>query len=175
MAIIKTKRLLIDHLTKADGGFILELLNTPGWLQFIGDRGIKNIQDAQKYIRDGPAKSYQQYDFGLYCVRLKETNIPIGICGLINREELEDVDIGFAFLPAYIGKGYAKEAALATLEDGMNKHGLNRIVAITNQDNENSIRLLERIGLSFEKLIIIPPGEKELMLFGINRGIKKGN
>ena len=165
MDILETERLVLAHLTAEDAPFIFELLNTPAWLQFIGDRGIKTPEDASRYIMRGPVNSYQKNGFGLYLVRLKDTRHPAGLCGLIKRESLDDVDIGFAFLPAYNGKGYAFEAAAATLHYGFSTLGLKRIVAITNEDNSRSIHLLEKLGLRFERKVLHDGEAKELMLF----------
>ena len=166
MSLIKTERLLLSCLTEEDAPFILELLNTPGWLQFIGDRGIRNLDDARNYILSGPAISYLKNNFGLYLVRIKDGDISIGICGLIKRDTLDDVDIGFAFLPGYTRNGYATEAAMAVLEDAWITLGIKRIVAITNSDNADSIKVLKRIGMKYEKMIKSPNDETALMLFG---------
>ena len=166
MSLIKTERLLLSCLTEEDAPFILELLNTPGWLQFIGDRGIRDLDDARNYILNGPAISYLKNNFGLYLVRIKDGDISIGICGLIKRDTLDDVDIGFAFLPRYTQNGYATEAAMAVLEDAWITLGIKRIVAITNTDNADSIKVLKRIGMKYEKMIKSPNDETDLMLFG---------
>jgi RimJ/RimL family protein N-acetyltransferase len=165
MAIIDTERLLLREFTIDDAAFILELLNSPGWLQYIGDRNIKTFEDASQYLLNGPMKSYDQNGFGLSMVEIKEGNIPIGMCGLIKRETLEHIDIGFAFLPQYSGKGYAHEIAIATIEHARNNLKISKIVAITTQGNHNSIRLLNKIGLKFEKNIRFADEEEELMLF----------
>src|ERR1035437_9696825 len=165
MDIIETERLILSHFTPADTAFIIELLNTESWKQFIGDRNIKTEEDARNYLLNGPMKSYAQNNFGLYKVILKEGNTPIGMCGLIKRDTLDDVDIGFAFLPDYEGKGYAFEASVATLEYGQKELDIHRIVAITNTDNTKSIKLLERLGLKFERMIKFNNEDKELMLF----------
>ncbi|MBK6482428.1 MAG: GNAT family N-acetyltransferase [Chitinophagaceae bacterium] len=170
MNVFETDRLALSHLSADDATFIFELLNTPGWLQFIGDRGIKTLHDAAQYILNGPVKSYKSNGFGLLAVRLKDSLEAIGICGLIKRAGLDDIDIGFAFLPAYNGKGYAAEAAHATLDYGFENVGLNRIVAITNEDNINSIRLLKKIGMQYERKILLDGDSEELLLFGIARG-----
>lgn len=115
MNIIQTDRLILYHLGINDIDFIYELLNSPAWIKYIGDRGIKTLDDAKKYIINGPMKSYEKFGFGLWLTKLKNDETPIGICGLLKRETLNDIDIGFAFLPQYTGKGYAFEAASATL------------------------------------------------------------
>ena len=165
MIIIETERLALRYLQTSDAPFIFDLLNTPSWIQYIGDRGIKNLYDAQQYIADGPVKSYEKLGYGLFLVKLKSEETPIGICGLIKRDSLDDVDIGFAFLPQFTRKGYAFEAASATLAHAKTALGLNRVVAITLITNTSSINLLKKIGLNFEKMIKFPGDQKELMLF----------
>lgn len=165
MPVLETERLLLCKLTPNDVEFIFELLNTPAWLKFIGDRGVKNLDNARDYIITGPMFSYNKNGFGLWLTKLKDSNTPLGLCGLIKRDALEDVDIGFAFLPEYTGKGYALEAAKATMEYAKTELGLKRIVAITTQDNEHSIALLKKIGFHYEKLIKLPAEDEELMLF----------
>ncbi len=166
MTILETERLVICQLSVNDAAFIFELLNSPSWLKFIGDRGVKTIEDAEKYLKNGPVKSYAQNGFGLYLVKLKVSNNPIGMCGLIKRDALEDVDIGFAFLPAYEKRGYGFESASAILAHSRATLGLKRIVGITIAANHSSIHLLEKLGLSFEKKIFLPGDEEELMLYG---------
>jgi len=166
MAIIETERLIVHKLGTADGSFIVELVNSPGWLEFIGDRGIKTIADAENYIVNGPMASYQKNGFGLYLLALKQSNISIGMCGLIKRDELDHPDIGFALLPAYTGKGYAQEAAFAVLQYAQETLGIKKIAAITLEKNGRSIQLLTKLGLLFEKKIQFADKEEELMLFG---------
>lgn len=165
--IIETDRLVLREITTNDAPFILALLNTDGWLQYIGDRNVRTIADAEKYITERFIKSYFDHGFGLYLVALKSNNASIGMCGLIKRESLEDVDIGFAFLPEFTGLGYAYEAALATLKLASGTLNLKRILAITTPDNTSSIKLVEKIGLQFEKKILFEEKE-ELFLFGIS-------
>ncbi len=165
--LLYTSRLLLRELNENDAPFIVELLNTEGWLRYIGDRHIHTIADAVKYIHNGPVSSYQKYGYGLYLVALKETQTPVGICGLIRRDHWEDTDIGFAFLPQYTGKGYALEAAIAVLSDGKERHHLTRIIAITMEENKPSIQLLEKLGLSYEKRIIYENTGEELLQYAI--------
>jgi RimJ/RimL family protein N-acetyltransferase len=153
MPLLETNRLVIDYLNQDDAAFILKLVNTPGWLQYIGDRNVKSLEDARRYLENGPLKSYQQWGFGLYRVALNHTNTAIGICGLIKREGLDDVDIGFALLPEYSGKGYAYESAEAVLTLAKNHFHMRRIVAITQVDNAASLKLLQKLGLRFEKMV----------------------
>jgi len=165
MRILETERLIIRHLTQEDGEFILELLNEPGFIQNIADRGVRTIEDAQAYIQDGPGASYAKNGFGLFAVELKETGIPIGMCGLIRRDVLPDVDIGYALLERYWNKGYAYEAAAAVLNYGYQAIGLKRIVAITAPHNDASAKVLEKIGLQFDRIIDLPGHGGESKLF----------
>lgn len=169
MKILETDRLNLRLLRTDDAAFIFELLNDPSWLQFIGDRGVRTLEDARDYILNGPVRMYEQFGFCLYLVEQKEEHVPIGICGLVKRDSLEDVDIGFAFLPKYWSKGYAYEAASAVIAYGKDTLGLNRIVAITDQNNHASAKLLEKVGLQFERLIQMTNDPEELKLFALNR------
>lgn len=166
MKIAETERLVLRRLTPDDGQFILELLNDPAWLHFIGDKGVRSLESARDYIRNGPMAMYERYGFGLFLAELKDGAVPIGICGLIKRDALEDVDIGFALLPGFRRKGYAREAASAVLNLGREFFGLKRIVAITASDNVASARLLGRLGLTFERMIRLSPDDAEVRLFG---------
>ncbi|MBE7147628.1 N-acetyltransferase [Bacillus mycoides] len=166
MIVLETERLTLRWLDVKDAPFILELVNDPAWIQFIGDKGIKNLEDAKKYILNGPVDMYNKMGFGLYLVERKEDLTPLGMCGLIKRDSLEDVDIGFAFLEKFRSKGYGYESAAAVIEYGVQKLGLKRIVAITSIDNVASGTLLEKVGLRFEK--IISDSGENLKLFGYN-------
>jgi ribosomal-protein-alanine N-acetyltransferase len=166
VTVLETERLLLRQLSTEDAGFILQLLNEPSFIRNIGDRGVRTIESANSYILNGPVASYAKNGFGLYLVKLKETAESIGMCGLIRRDMLEDVDIGYAFLPKFWSKGYAIESAQAVKEYAKNTIGLNRIVAIVDPENEGSIRVLEKIGLQFEKMIRLSADDIELKLFG---------
>jgi RimJ/RimL family protein N-acetyltransferase len=166
VTILETERLLIRQLSTEDAGFILELLNEPSFIRNIGDRGVRTIEGANAYILNGPVASYAKNGFGLYLVKLKETDESIGMCGLIKRDTLEDVDIGYAFLPRFWSKGYAFESARAVKEYAKNTIGLNRIVAIVDPENGGSIRVLEKIGLQFEKMVRLSEDDIDLKLFG---------
>lgn len=150
MTVIETNQLILRKLTLDDAEFMLRLLNDEAWHRYIGDRGIRTVEGARDYIVNGAMESYDRLGFGLFLTELKEYATPIGLCGLIKRDSLTDVDIGFAFLPEFRGQGYAYEAAAATLEYGRTTIGLERIVAITTIDNERSGRLLEKIGMKLE-------------------------
>lgn len=164
MIVVETERLALRHLTPTDAPFILELLNDPDWLRYIGDRHVHTVADARSYIETGPARMYAHYGFGLYLTELKGGQ-PIGLCGLLKRDFLEDVDIGFAFLPRFRGAGYAFEAAIGVLGYAASVLALKRVVAITDQANERSARLLEKLGLCFECLMPYPGQDEEVRLF----------
>jgi RimJ/RimL family protein N-acetyltransferase len=165
--VAETERLRVRWLNTGDSAFILELVNEPSWIRFIGDKGVKTPQDAVRYIENGPVAMYKRVGFGLYMVELKEIGQPIGICGLIKREGLKDVDLGFAFLPRFWSKGYAFESASAVISYGSKVLGLRRIVAILSRDNHRSSRLLEKLGFCFEGTIKLRPDDEELKLYGI--------
>jgi len=163
--ILETERLMLRQMRVEDAEFIFELVNEPAFIRNIGDKGVRTLDDARDYILSGPVASYAKFGFGLYVVVLKETGAAIGICGLLKRDSLEDVDIGFAFFERFRRKGFAYEAAAAVMEYGRNSLGLKRIVAITSPDNEASIRVLEKIGLQFEKMIRMPGSDEDTRLF----------
>lgn len=164
--LLQTQNLIIRKLAVDDAPFIFELVNMPSWLQYIGDRGVKTLHDAEQYITNGPMASYEKFGFGLYLVALKDTQEPVGMCGLLKRDTLDNPDIGFAFLQKFTGRGYAFEAATEVLTYGKSVLGLTRILAITTKDNASSIKLLGRLGFEFEKHIMI--NAEELNLFGKN-------
>lgn len=166
MKVLETQRLMLRRFNPDDARFILELVNDPDWLRYIGDRGVRNLDDARGYIEKGPMGMYARHGFGLYCVELKSDATPIGMCGLLKRETLEDVDIGFAFLPRFRSQGYAREAARATLAYGAEVLGLKRIVATTTPDNDASGALLGKVGLRFERMFTVPGEDREVRLYG---------
>ena len=163
--ILETERLILSQFTTDDAKFIVELVNSPGWIEFIGDRNIKTDEQAKNYLENGPLKSYDLNGFGLYLVALKTERTPIGMCGIIKRDHLENPDIGFAFLPEFAGKGLAFEIAKATMTYAKDKLKLPKIFAITVSDNKTSINLLEKIGLIFINEFRFAGDEEELMLF----------
>jgi len=165
MEVAQTERLLLRWLNAGDSAFILELLNEPSWIRYIGDKGVKSIQDAERYIERGPVEMYRRLGFGLYLVELKENGAPIGICGLIKREALLDVDLGFAFLPRFWSSGYAFESASAVMSYARRALGLYRIVAILSQDNDRSANLLLKLGFRFESTVRLQRDGDELTLY----------
>ncbi len=165
MVIIETDRLNLRLLTDNDAEFILDLLNQPSRLEFIGDRGVGNLDDARAYIHSGPLAMIEQHGFGLYLVEIKSSKHAIGLCGLLKRETLEDVDMGFAFHPRYWGRGYAREAAKACLDYARDHIGLERIVAITLPTNRSSIKLLDSLGMQYERNLSLDDSGELLQCF----------
>jgi RimJ/RimL family protein N-acetyltransferase len=165
MKILETNRLILRQLSTEDVAFILELVNEPSFIQNIGDRGVRTFEDARAYILRVAISSYEKNGFGLYLVELKDSGQSIGMCGLIKRDGLEDVDIGYAFLPRFWLKGYAVEAAAAVKDYARDMLGLKRLVAITDPANQGSIRVLEKIGLKYEKMVRLSADDIELKLF----------
>jgi RimJ/RimL family protein N-acetyltransferase len=163
--VLTTERLILRRFVVDDAPFIFKLLNDPSWLRFIGDKGVKTLDDARDYIRKGPVAMYERVGFGLYLTELKAGGIPIGMCGLIKRDSLDDVDIGFAYLPKFRGQGYAHEAARAVLAYGKDIVELKRVVAITSPDNASSARLLEKLGMKLTKTVKLAGDDDELRLY----------
>jgi [ribosomal protein S5]-alanine N-acetyltransferase len=162
--VLRTPRLQLRHFQDADADFIVRLLNDSSFLRFIGDRGVRNIVDARAYLAEGPIESYRRFGFGLLRVSLKAGAEPLGMCGLTRKAWLDDPDIGYAFLPEATSKGYAFEAASAVLEHARGELSIRRIVAVVTRGNAASIRVLEKLGLQFERMILDPAGV-ELKLF----------
>ncbi len=195
MKILETERLILREIVESDDEFMLNLLNQPSFIKYIGDRNVQDLEQARDFIESRYRKSYADHGFGLYAVELKrefdtlaharvsafddeqdskqkisnpESQIPnqvIGICGFVRRDTLPDADIGFAFLPQFEGKGYALESAKAVMKYGAEKLNLKRVLAITTQNNESSGRLLEKLGFKFEGLITQPHDTAELKMF----------
>lgn len=163
--VLRTDRLVLRHLTEDDAPFILALLNEPGFIDNIGDRGVRDLEAARRYVTDGPAASYQRHGYGLWLTALKDSGEAIGLCGLVKREGLEHADIGYAFLERFWGRGYAVEAAQAVLDHAREVIGLQTIVAITTPGNKASMAVLEKIGLKFEKMIKLPTHDSESTYF----------
>ena len=166
MPIAETSRLHLSKINLKDADFFLKLVNSPNWLKYIGDRKVKTIKDAKTYIQKGTLKSYKDFGFGFYKLQLKEeSKKTIGVCGLIKREQLKDVEIGFALLPEYEGKGYGFEASVPVLKLAEEKFKIKKITAITLAKNMSSINLLEKLGLTYEKKVKPFDDGEELLLF----------
>jgi len=165
LTILETPRLTLRRLTLDDAPFIRDLVNDPAWLEHIGDRNVRTLEDARDYLRKTALAMYERVGFGMNVVIEKSSGEPIGICGLVQRDGLEDTDIGFAFLPRYRGQGFALESARAVLDFGRKTLGLKRIVAIVSAANARSIRILEEIGLHFERMVRLPGDKGEIPLY----------
>ncbi len=165
--ILRTPRLILSTLSLEDAPFILEILNEPAFLRFIGDRGVRNLEDAENYLLKGPLSSYELNEFGLWRVQLAATGESIGICGLIKREGLPDVDLGYAYLERFWSQGYATESALGVRDYARQRLGLRKLLGITDQVNTASIRVLEKIGMRSQGLVTLQGEEHALNLFGM--------
>lgn len=160
MKILETERLILREITADDAAFTLDLLNQPSFIKYIGDRGVRDLEQARAFIEDRYRKSYREHGYGLYVVELKSEGSPVGICGFVRRAELPAPDLGFAFLPQYERKGYGFESAEAVLRFGSESLGISHVLAITSLDNEPSGRLLVKLGFVFERFVGSPSGEK---------------
>ena len=156
MLPLHTHRLTIRELDEADAPFLLELLNDPGFLNFIGDRGVRTLDDALAYLHNGPQAMIAQHGFGLWRVALTDSDEAIGICGVLKRDSLPHPDLGYAMLARHCGHGYAHEAASATLAYAREQLGMGRVLAITALENPASIRLLGKLGFQFEEVRQLP-------------------
>ncbi|WP_452224045.1 GNAT family N-acetyltransferase [Lacinutrix chionoecetis] len=169
MIVAETNRLIISKFTIEDAAFFMELVNTPSWLKYIGNRNINTIEQAQDRIKNSHLESYKKHGFGFYKLLLKAENLkPIGSTGIIKRPELEDVDIGFSLLPEYERMGFGFESANAVMALAKNEFNLKKICAITLESNKNSILLIEKLGLIFDKKVKPFENDKELLLFAKN-------
>jgi RimJ/RimL family protein N-acetyltransferase len=168
MIVLETERLALHRLSVDDAPFILRLLNDPDFHRFIGDRGVRTLDDARNYILNGPVASYEQHGFGLYLVRMRRTDEPIGMCGLLKREVLQHVDIGFAYLPQFRAQGLAYEAAAAVVAYAGRELGIRRVAGVVKPENASSIRLLEKLGMQREGTAqIAPDGPEDLLFVGL--------
>ncbi len=163
--MITTARLTIRQFTLEDAEFVLRLLNDPAFIRNIADRGVRTLEQAREYLVSGPLAMYAKHGFGLWRVGLKDGDVPVGMCGLLKRDTLDDVDVGYAFLPEHTARGFAIESAAAALAWGRKVRGLQRIVAIVSPGNERSIRLLEKLAFTFEKTVRLTPDGEDLSLY----------
>ena len=163
---LETPRLLIRRLDFDDAPFLVGLLNQPSFLANIGDRGVRSIEDAHRYLREGPMHMYEQHGFGLWHAARESDGVAVGMCGLLKRDILPDVDIGYAFLPEHWGVGYAFEAADAVMRHGVRKFHLNRLIGVVSEHNAPSIRVLEKLGMRFERMFAMHPDEPPVRLYG---------
>ncbi len=165
MVVLETPRLELRKLSADDALFVLRLLNEPSFILNIGDRGVRTMEEARAYIAQGPMDSYARFGFGLYLVELKAPRIPIGICGILKRDQLPEPDLGFAFLPAYWSKGYGFESAAAVRDAARATWALPRLLAIVSPENAASIRLLEKLGFGFSSMTKLTPDALEVKLY----------
>lgn len=164
-AALATDRLTLRRVTIDDAEFMLQLLNEPSFIQNIGDKNVRTLGDARAYIESGPLVSYKKSGFGLLVVEVNSAGRPAGVCGLLKRDTLEDVDIGYAFLPEFWSKGYALESATAVMSHAFSSLGMRRILAITNPENQRSIRVLEKLGFQYQRTIRIGDDARETKVF----------
>lgn len=163
--ILETNRLLLRKFVLEDAPFILDLVNSEGWLRYIGDRNIKTIEQALEYLKKGPLSTYEKYGYGLSMVLRKEDQVPVGMCGILHRDWLLIPDIGFALLPEFQGKGYALEIVRAVLHFTEDNYGFDKIGAITLKENLKSIQLLEKLAFRFTKTVYSPGSTDQLLLY----------
>jgi [ribosomal protein S5]-alanine N-acetyltransferase len=163
--ILETERLRVRRLAAEDAPFVLRLLNEPSFLANIGDRGVRTLDDASRYIEEGPAASHARHGFGLDLVELRETGAAIGMCGLLRRDHLEHPDLGYALLPEHWSRGYAAEVAAGVLAHARDSLGIRWVLAVTSLDNRASIRVLERLGFEFRELVDWPVDGSRVRLF----------
>jgi RimJ/RimL family protein N-acetyltransferase len=168
MTVCTTPRLSLRHFTPDDAGFVLRLLNDPAFLRYIGDKGVRDRESALRYLHEGPLASYARHGFGLFLVASRDDDVAIGMCGLLKRDYLADVDLGYAFLPEHVGHGYALEAASAAVDLARTQFGLPRLLAITDRDNAASIRLLRKLGFAYSGDIGLNADGPELNLFALD-------
>ena len=168
ICVAETSRLRLRRLASTDAAFILEVLNDSDFIDNVGDRGVRSLHDARRYISEGPAASYARFGFGLYLVELKESGLPIGLCGLLTRDTHPDVEIAFATLRRARGQGYTLEAAMAILKLGIDACGLRRIVAVATLRNSHSMSILERLGLQFERIGYFTADDVKSCLFAFS-------
>jgi len=161
----ETPRLVLRRLEFTDAPFLVKLLNEPSFIENIGDRGVRSIEDAHRYLRDGPMAMYDRFGFGLWHTATRD-GVPVGLCGLLKRDSLPDVDVGYAFFPQFWGQGLAYEATAATLSHGARKFGLTRVIGMVSVGNAASIRVLEKLGLTFERMFVMREGEPPVRLYG---------
>ncbi|MGD8840071.1 MAG: GNAT family N-acetyltransferase [Gammaproteobacteria bacterium] len=170
---ISTSRLQLRWLEIGDAAFIFRLLTDADWLRFIGDRGVADLDGARRYLETGPLEMYRERGFGLNRVAFKADDTPIGICGILQRDNLADVDLGFAFLPEFRGRGYALEAASAVLDHARETLGIERVVAIVAAQNAASIGLLEKLGFAYENEFSRDSGAPPVGLYGIDLSVRR--
>lgn len=167
---LETARLWLRRFVFDDAADVVGLLNQPSFIRNIGDRGVRNVDDARRFLHDGPMAMYERYGFGLWRCARRADDVFVGMCGLLRRDILPDVDLGYAFLPEHWGQGYAFEAANATAELAVRRFGLNRIIGVVKEHNAASIRVLEKVGMRYERMYPMHPDEPEVRLYARDFG-----
>ncbi len=170
MAVLETERLVLSRLSYDDCEFIYELLNEPAFKRFIGDKNVGSLDDAHEYLKNGPIGSYEQHGFGMFLVRARDGGEPLGMCGLVKREQFDDPDVGFAFLRRHWAQGYALESARAILDFGKKQLGLPRIIAVVDPKNSASVRLIEKLGLGFEAMVRMDGDSFDIRMYATEAG-----
>lgn len=165
---LETSRLQLRPLVEHDCPFLVRLLNDPGWLRFIGDRGVRSRDDALRYLEEGPWASYSDHGFGLLAVTLRDGGDPVGICGLVQRGDLEHPDLGFAFLEAAGGQGFATEASRAVIAMAREALRLTTLLAIVDHDHRASLRVLDKLGFREEARHLIRDGRRRAKLLSLD-------
>jgi RimJ/RimL family protein N-acetyltransferase len=166
--VIETERLNLREVHEGDAAFVLELLNDPDFIRNVADRGVRTLEDARRFIAERLVESYRRNGFGFWVVEPKGSQVPAGICGLVKRDVLPGIDVGYAFLPPFRSKGYAHESAAAVQRHARDVVGLKRLYAIVNPDNAASIRVLEKLGMKFERMVSLSTDEPEVSLFAVD-------
>lgn len=165
--VVETARLSLRRVTAGDAAFLCRLLNEPSWLKNIGDRGVRTPADAERYVQTKILPGYEQYGFGMYLIESKSDARPMGLCGLVRRDTLPDVDLGFALLSEFWGQGYAFEAASEVVSYARRSLGLSRLLAIALPANAPSVRLLGKLGFQYQNPIRLTPTDENLELHAI--------
>ena len=165
MVVLETERLLLREVEDEDAPFMLELLNSPGFLENIGDRGVRDLEQAMAFIDERLRGSYRDNGFGMWVTIQKSDHTPVGLAGLVRREGLEVPDVGYAFVQRVWGRGYAQEAAAAVLAHAQGPLGIPKLAAITSPENFASMAVLRKIGFSFHGMVELPGIERESTYF----------
>lgn len=165
MQVLETERLVLREVEAADAPFVLELLNSPGFLENIGDRGVRTEDEAQAYIEERMLGSYREHGFGMWVAAQKSDGQPVGLAGLVKRDGLDTPDVGYAFLQRAWGRGYAQEAAAAVLRHAIDTLGIPKLAAITTPENFASMAVLRKIGFTYQGVIQLPGIDRESTYF----------
>jgi RimJ/RimL family protein N-acetyltransferase len=171
--VLETGRLVLREITLEDAGLLLDVWNDPAFIRYVGDRGIRTLEDAAEAAAIGPLQLWERYGYGPFRVALRDTDTPIGICGLFRRESLDDPDLGYAVLPDFCGKGYAYEAATAVVNYAGSELGISRLIAIISPDNQASTGLIRKLGFEFERMHTMPGDDNAAQIFGKSLNIKE--